>query len=816
SWVTEGLAVYYESRVTGSGRLEGSEHSMLARAAAEVNRVPRIGELSRSTTRFPGGESVYAYGGLIFDYLSRTRGPEKIGSFIDRTSRVILPLSLNARAKGVFGISFENAWNDWQRDLVARTSHREPLAGWRDLTTSGRSVDFPRWSDDSTIIFGASTGREVTGEYAVGLDGGITRIARRNVRDSNVPLPGGGIVFAQPDFVDAFHYRSDLWISKNGHESRLTRGARLAQPDVNRDGKIVAVQSVPGSSRLVVVTADGATISPIAEGDAAVQWAEPRWSPDGELIAAVRVDRGTSSVMLMNPVGSNQRVLIAQRAVVATPSWSPDGKEILFSSDVSGVTQAYSMPVSGEGQSLKQLTNASTGFFYPVLSPDGRLLAGTTLRYDGYHLGVGPLASVEGVPSTIRKSPREGCLNCILASDVTTSLTETNLPKPRRYSPWRTLAPQYWEPLVSQASGSGTAIGAATSGSDVIGRHSFNTQALYNSGERETEAFAAYRYDGLGQPALTFSADQEYDHFSLSNSSGRVGALNRRTRTAGVGMSFARPRVRTFSSLALGAEVESRRYTTDPDTLLARLPGSYGQTNSYPSLFASATWSNTRRPQLAISREDGVSLSTVVRQRWQSGDFSGSSRSVIGVTALYKSLALPGFAHHVIAFRAAGGYADDRAISTFSAGGLSGGSLDFGAVLAVGGERRTFGVRGFSPSTEQGIRALSGTAEYRAPIAAPSRRLPFIPVLFDRISVSAFADAGRAFCPSSAGVTDACRPGRGPSPWLASTGAELDFDTALQYDVPARFRAGVAVPVASRRAVGADPLSFYLTFGAAF
>ena len=34
AWVTEGLAVYYESRLTGTGRLEGSEHYMIARAAA--------------------------------------------------------------------------------------------------------------------------------------------------------------------------------------------------------------------------------------------------------------------------------------------------------------------------------------------------------------------------------------------------------------------------------------------------------------------------------------------------------------------------------------------------------------------------------------------------------------------------------------------------------------------------------------------------------------------------------------------------------------------------------------------------------------
>ena len=46
AWVTEGLAVYFESRITGSGRLEGSEHYMVARAAAEAGSFPRLGELS--------------------------------------------------------------------------------------------------------------------------------------------------------------------------------------------------------------------------------------------------------------------------------------------------------------------------------------------------------------------------------------------------------------------------------------------------------------------------------------------------------------------------------------------------------------------------------------------------------------------------------------------------------------------------------------------------------------------------------------------------------------------------------------------------
>ena len=71
-WVLEGLAVYFESRLTGVGRLESAEHLMTARAAALDNRVPTLQELSPGTSRFPGGEVIYIYGSLLFDYLSRT------------------------------------------------------------------------------------------------------------------------------------------------------------------------------------------------------------------------------------------------------------------------------------------------------------------------------------------------------------------------------------------------------------------------------------------------------------------------------------------------------------------------------------------------------------------------------------------------------------------------------------------------------------------------------------------------------------------------------------------------------------------------
>ncbi|HKY96481.1 MAG TPA: hypothetical protein VJL35_01380, partial [Gemmatimonadaceae bacterium] len=575
----------------------------------------------------------------------------------------------------------------------------------------------------------------------------------------------------------------------------------------------------PGSTILVLVSPDGRTITPITPSSLDTQWAEPRWSPDGSRIAAVRIVRGgLSELVLLSPRAmSSPVVLVSEKSILSQPSWLKDGSGLIYTSTRSGSSQLYRVALNRAPLPTVPLTATSTGIFNPELSPDSRWLAGLDFRYDGYHVGYAPIPGSSGAREVPARSAREGCSNCRLARTVAPPLSMQDVAEPRAYSPWRSLMPTYWEPILTVSSGDGVLLGAATSGNDVIGRHAYYVQGDYDTEFNELEGFGSYQYSGFGQPFLRFSAEQAWEHFGLFDSDfERVGDLTRRIRVGGIAASFQRPRARTFAAFSLGGEVESRNYSADPDTLLSHLAERFQKTRNYPSVFASASWANTKRPALSISREDGISLSGTARQRWEAGDFADGSWSLLGSTALYKSLELGGFAHHVIALRAAGGYADDDAITSFSVGGLSGGTLELLEGINLGSERRTFGVRGFPPSAEQGIRALGGTAEYRAPLAAPGRRVPFIPVLFDRISMSLFGEAGRAFCPLSAGITDACRAPRTRAPWLASVGGEIDFDTAIQYDFPARFRLGVAVPVTGREAADANKASVYLTVGSAF
>jgi hypothetical protein len=279
---------------------------------------------------------------------------------------------------------------------------------------------------------------------------------------------------------------------------------------------------------------------------------------------------------------------------------------------------------------------------------------------------------------------------------------------------------------------------------------------------------------------------------------------------------FIRPRFRTYTLASIGGELEGYSYSTRPGTALRQLDSFFSQTHTYPALVAVAGWSNAQRPGLSISPEDGVSLSANARQRWRAGTTGGPTRSVIGLALAYKSVDLPGFAHHVLALRAAGGITDEGSPDLFSAGGISGTTLEVFPGVAVG-QQRTFGVRGYPAGSESGIRAYSAAVEYRAPLAAPSRGFRFIPIFVDRMSVTLFGETGRAFCPVGADTTSGfCTAGTIRNPAMTSAGAELNIDTSWLLDSQARARLGLAFPLINREQLRAAKAELYARFGASF
>ena len=813
AWLTEGLAVYYESKLTGAGRVLGSDHRMIARAFGAEHRFPTIDRMSRADVFFPYGQSPYVFGSLFMDYLAATRG-DHMRALVESEASQWIPLWLDRPAKQAFGESFSRAWQLWS-DSVTRTAGDPglPMPGWRYLTVGGGIASYPRWADDTAITFTGTSGRQSMGVFSVTLDGSIDGLGRRNSESPTVLGDDDERLFSQLEYTDAYHIRSDLFAERGRRTVRLTTGARLTVPDRRADGRIVAVQTLPAATRLVTLRSDGTGLRALTAGSEDEQWTEPRWSPDGAHVAATLWRRGgTSEIVVIDTTGRIVQRISPAHAIQSAPSWSPDGRTIYFTSDRTGVTNVYSARFEpGPDDRLMLLSAATTGVFFPVVSPDGRWMAASAVLGDGYHLGVTPMDRLTPVPAdTLRDAAKPE--PAAAPDSATTPAT--------RYSPWRTLWPRYWMPVEEPSLAGGARLGAYTSGSDVVGRHAYDAQVLVPTDATGVTGYFDYAYAGLGMPVLVANAAQDWQNTAAIRDDHRnvIGVLRERTRTLSAGATWVRPRFRTYSSFTLAAGLEADDYAADPAPARARIDSAYARTYFYPSLIAGGVWSNAQGPTTSISPEDGVTGSFAAQERFLSGDAARTTFSVVGAGTAYKSLDLPGFAHHVIALTGAAGYRDDQATDYFEVGGASGTSIQLAPGIVLGQGRRTFPVRGFQPASLIGTQAYAASAEYRLPLALTDGGWGLVPYFLDRSSVSVFYDVGGAWCPAVLPAGSVCRdPALTRRYALSSVGAELNVTAAvLQWDTPYRFRFGVALPSQGRALVGASAVTTYFSLGLAF
>ena len=820
SWLDEGIAVYYESRLTGSGRIVGTDHAMIVRAMALDRLTPALNQLAASTLQYPQGQTPYAYGSLFMDYIARTRGPAKMRAFVDASAGRTIPFLLNANAKRGFGVSFESAWRAWtdsiSRDAFSLAAKSTPV---RDLTSTGWTAERLRWLDAGHVAYANQDGRTLPELREVATGGGAPRrLAVRKTLDITAPLANGARVFAEADYTDPYTLRNDLYVERDGRARRLTYGARLMQPDARvpvgagADAmEIVCVQITPGADRLVRVnvSGDSVAITPITGSSPDTIWSEPRWSHDGSRIAATRWTHGAESeIAILDAGGRLIKTVAHTHAVNNAPSWSADDREIYFTSDRSGRSALYRATVADGA--LVRIAESATGLFENEPSPDGTQLATRRFEGDGYHIALVPANG---------NFPAADSTSVLARSRRDTSVT-IGTPA-STYWPLKSLRPFYWLPALEQSDDRRPMYGFVTSGSDAIGRHSYEVQGTYEPRHQEPNWNFTYEYAGFGNPVLAVTTKEDWQHGNIvgTNAAGtkfKAGIIARRRRTLDVAFTELRPRVNTNAYLSLGLETEWQDYRTEPRSLIAKLDTGFTTVFAYPAFFLNAGWGNARRPPLAISPEDGLQFALSLKQRWLADDpvFTRST-SVIGTASAFKSLDLPGFAHHVIALRLAAGWEDEKSTSEFDAGGISGTTLSIAPGVSLGDPHRTFFARGFPAGVQKGTRALGANVEYRAPISLPSVGLKMLPVFLQRVSAIAFADAASAWCPYGLTESVLCPDGT-PHDWMASVGAEVHLDAAFQYDVPYRFRFGMATPVAGKAYFGGGDVVVYFALGLAF
>lgn len=848
SWVKEGIAVHYETQLTGSGRIASTESRTVATAAAESPHIFGPDAWSSATTRYPRGQTPYAWGSILMHREATQGGDSSMRKFVEQTAYFPIPFMLNRSAKKSFGKTFYGSFASY-RDSLPRarsTPTRSDFESWAPLeggTNDGNwNAAYPRWRTNDTLEWVASNGRDLTGLYrkvvpdseTIDNPTPIVRLSRRNSLDVNSPAARGGTVYSQYDYSDPYTLRSDLYVHDSTGDSRITHNARLIHPDVReKDGAIIALQLFEGGTRIVRV--NGSAVTPLTS-DGTGEWAEPRWDPTFNTIAAVQLLKtGVQRIVLLDTLGNIVRIVAESRSVMATPTFVSNTGELMWASDRSGrmqleiadISQAFTrsdLSRFDEGvqrlrldpyvdtlwrADVRQASNVSTGIYQPSVSPDGLTVAALLYRNGGYTVVLGSLRRDGDTISNVWYANNRSARN----NDSVFAGASSS------YHAFRQLVPRYWQPVIGQARDGGSNFGASTSSEDILGRHAYSAQALVNPRNGEVNGGVAYRYAGLGQPVIDVSVSQDWDQtFRVADSTGKtLGLIARRLQYASMSLGFSQPHIRWSTNQAIGVQYERRNFTSETDSLLGAPNSALRTGTRYPSLFVSGGFNNLARGARGFSAEQGIAANINVSVRKREGIANSESWRTVGVLRAFQPLPLPGFARHVIAARVSGGITDAKAASEFSVGGVSGTQTELVPGVSFGDPARTFPLRGFSPGTQRGLRALAGSVEYRAPIGVLARGVGLLPVFFDRFSLSTFADAARAWCPANSAqrVTALCEAPGTRDGWLASAGAELNIDLALQYDVPYRFRVGFAQPFVSPSDIR-KKAAIYLTLGAFF
>ncbi|MBK8802993.1 MAG: PD40 domain-containing protein [Fibrobacteres bacterium] len=401
----------------GSERTGGdawdSHRAMIQRTAAQSDSLlswSRMGTFSGSGL---DGERVYGQGYSLVRHIERTRGAEWIPKWWRELSKWKSQTPGGAW-KSLTGQSGAELWNEW-RDSAKSIARREieaakPLVQGRRLFGEAFHTQWPRWWNDTLLLFSSNRGSDFQVNSLWAWDLGDKDTTKRSwvvapVIRTRVGLDTAGkrVWFHSGREDDSRGrpvldlYQASVRQGENGQleadakpkQKRVTRELHAFAPDFHGDSLLTVVRDLV-DFRLRVVPVDssgpGRELYPGAGNSSGGTIFGAVWSPGGDTVAIDRFDGRSRRVDLLDRKGNFLVRIGDSLADWRTPTFSPDGRQIVLASDRTGIFNLYRHKLSSGA--LEQLTSEPGGAFQPAVSPDGKRLAYIAWDRDGYGLNL--------------------------------------------------------------------------------------------------------------------------------------------------------------------------------------------------------------------------------------------------------------------------------------------------------------------------------------------------------------------------------------------------------------------------------------------
>ena len=394
-WYFEGSAVFFETWMAGGlGRGQGGYDEMVFRAKVRDGDTlysPLGLESEGTAVDFQIGVNAYLYGARFFSWLALTHGPGKVVQWLRRDEG---SAGFYASAfRQTFGIKLDAAWDQWlgferefQRGNLARLA-AFPLTEVTHLSPKGLGSMSRGYVDQKTNTLVAAF--RYPGEIGfVGTMDLATGRLRKLAEIKGMMLYKVTSLTFDPDARKAYYtednnaFRDLIEIDVDtGKKRMLLKDARIGDIVVNpRDKSIWGIRHQNGYATIVRIPAPYAGFNQIHTFDYGQTPFDLDISPDGSLIAAsygevdgnqsVRVWKVDAFEAMAGP--DEVARLNLPPSTPETFAFAPDGKSLYGTSYYTGVSNVFRFDIASGKYDV--LSNAATGFFRPMLRPDGRLL----------------------------------------------------------------------------------------------------------------------------------------------------------------------------------------------------------------------------------------------------------------------------------------------------------------------------------------------------------------------------------------------------------------------------------------------------------
>lgn len=781
-FVTEGWAVTTESKFTPGGRAKEGDLDMKLRMAALEKCLLSIDQVNGSyLLDWPSGGNEYDYGTAFFDYLINTYGedkPSKILNVLGKTPWLGIDFAVSQVLPGKTCNSLWDEMMGWIHVRYAKQAaeiQKEPLTSSTALTTTGRHHHHPRWLPDGGISVTESYKGKSAGVVKVAPNG-ITRLfGKDSLSDYSVSADGRYFYYStEGEDENRFKSYSDLFRfdSQTREVKQLTDGLRAVEPALSPDGQsLVAIATAKGSNHLLLLDAEGKVLKRLTEPTLEETWANPSWAPDGKRFVVSRWSKGRYNLVTVDPATGKIEPLTTGDALDFYPAYTPDGKYVTFTSDRSGVFNLYALRLSD--RKLYRLTNVLGGAFDARVSPDGKRIAFLNYTSKGYDLHSMPFEPATFKPVGMGEAyssnfkgefvPRQAVEATPVEMDFALSAA------PRPYSPWPSMIPNTYSPLIAQDE-SGMLLGMSAYGQDILRQHTY--YAIGGMGVfSQRPIYGLYYQNDQWMPSLTAqyfrTPATNFYPIPLSTGQSTLGLMWQDQQSVEVSARFPgiplpllgaewvngdsyqvgfkalHAQNYALSTLDLSQKVD---LPTDPATGKPvkfpsfELATDEGQTNSVYAVYQRA---NSFRRSYGISPEG--SLASIGYEK--SSPMLGGNGNFDRVWADYRQyIPMPWASQHVLALRGATGLNWSKNGGHFVVGGndsrhfLS--QIDLTAATSFTESRLAFkgyGVAGI------GNKLAVLSSEYRFPLFEIGKGLWTLPLYVDRVYGVVGADVGNVW-----------------------------------------------------------------------